>query len=123
MTTNPSKDYYSVLGVPKNATPEQIKQAYRKLVRKNHPDRFTGTRKKYEQTGDPDLLKIIDEKITQANEKTQEINEAYQTLSDPDKRQTMIAPVDRHHEAHRHHRHQNPNRRLYYQPPISILDR
>ena len=86
MTTNPSKDYYGVLGVLKNATPEQIKQAYRKLVRENHPDRFTGTRKKYEQTGDPDLLKIIDEKITQANEKTQEINEAYQTLSDPDKR-------------------------------------
>jgi len=81
-----SKDFYDVLGLPKKATPEQIKQAYRKLMRENHPDRYTGTRKKYEQSGDPDLLKIIDEKITRANEATQEINEAYAILSDPDKR-------------------------------------
>lgn len=86
MTTRPLKDYYDILGVPHNATPEKIKQAYRKLMRENHPDRFTGTRKKYEQSGDPDLLKIIDEKIAQANEKTQEINEAYDMLSDPSKR-------------------------------------
>ena len=60
------KNYYDVLGVDKDATPEQIKSAYRKLAMKYHPDRNQG-----------------DEK---AAEKFKEVNEAHEVLSDPTKR-------------------------------------
>ena len=60
------KNYYEILGVPKDATPEQIKAAYRKLAMKYHPDRNQG-----------------DEA---AAEKFKEINEAHETLSDQQKR-------------------------------------
>jgi len=61
----PGKDYYDILGLPRNATDEQIKKAYRELVRKYHPD----------VSKDPN-----------ATEKFKEIQEAYQVLSDPKKR-------------------------------------
>jgi len=57
-----SKDYYKILGVSKSATSAEIKKAYRKLAHKYHPDKG----------GD--------------QEKFKEINEAYQTLSNPQKR-------------------------------------
>lgn len=59
------KNYYEILGVEKNASAEDIKKAYRKLVRKYHPD----------VSKDPD-----------ADKKTSEINLAYDTLKDEDKR-------------------------------------
>jgi curved DNA-binding protein len=62
-----AKDYYQVLGVPRNATEEQIKKAYRKLAMKYHPDRNPG-------------------KEQWANEKFKEINEAFGVLGDPQKR-------------------------------------
>jgi len=62
-----AKDYYQILGVPKNATSEQIKKAYRKLAMQYHPDRNPG-REKW------------------ANEKFKEINEAFSVLGDPEKR-------------------------------------
>ena len=62
---NHKKDYYEILGVPKDATPEQIKKAYRKLVAKYHPDK---------------------NKAKDAEQKFKEIQEAYEVLSDPQKR-------------------------------------
>jgi curved DNA-binding protein len=59
------KDYYQTLGVAKNASAQEIKKAYRKLVRKYHPD--------VNQARD-------------ADKKTQEINEAYAVLGAADKR-------------------------------------
>lgn len=64
--TMQKKDYYQILGVPRNASPEEIRRAYRKLVMKYHPDR------------NPD---------PQATEKMKEINEAFAILSDPAKRE------------------------------------
>ena len=61
------RDYYGVLGVPRNASDEEIKKAYRKLAMKYHPDRNPGKEK-------------------WANEKFKEINEAYGVLGDPQKR-------------------------------------
>ncbi len=60
------KDYYSVLGVGRSASEQEIKQAYRKLARKYHPDVNPGN--------------------TQAETRFKEINEAYEVLSDKSKR-------------------------------------
>src|SRR5689334_22328284 len=62
------RDYYEVLGVAKNATDEDIKKAYRKLAMKHHPDR--------NQSGDG----------KKSEEKFKEVKEAYEMLSDPQKR-------------------------------------
>jgi curved DNA-binding protein len=62
------RDYYEVLGVPRTATADDIKRAYRQLARKHHPD-----------------LQPAAER-SQAAERFKEINEAYEVLSDPDKR-------------------------------------
>jgi len=59
-------DYYSILGLDKSASADDIKKAYRKLARKYHPD--------------------LNPNDTQAHQKFQQINEANEVLSDPDKR-------------------------------------
>lgn len=62
------EDYYKTLGLSENASEEEIKKAYRKLAFQYHPDRNPGNTK-------------------QAEQKFKEINEAYEVLSDPHKRQ------------------------------------
>ena len=61
-----SKDYYKDLGLEKGASDDEIKRAYRKLAMKYHPDKNQGN--------------------TEAEDKFKQINEAYQVLSDPDKK-------------------------------------
>src|SRR5437868_2670239 len=60
------RDYYETLGVPKTASEEEIRSAFRKLARKFHPD-------------------VAKDKKA-AEEKFKEINEAYEVLGDPEKR-------------------------------------
>jgi molecular chaperone DnaJ len=68
-----AKDYYAILGVNRDATPDDIKRAYRKLARQYHPD----------INSEPG-----------AQEKFKEINAAYEVLSDPQKRQVVDMGAD-----------------------------
>ena len=65
------KDYYQILGVPRTATQDDVKKAYRKLARQYHPDNNPGDK--------------------QAEAKFKEANEANEVLSDPQKRQKYDA--------------------------------
>jgi hypothetical protein len=67
------KDYYAILGVPRNATPEEIKEAYWRLAKEYHPDKNPSP---------------------EAEERFKLINEAYQVLSDPAKRAEYDALYD-----------------------------
>ena len=60
------RDYYEVIGVPKTASEDEIKKAYRKLAKKYHPDLKPNNK--------------------EAEAKFKEVNEAYEVLSDPEKK-------------------------------------
>ncbi|MEY4325279.1 MAG: hypothetical protein RIS24_1450, partial [Verrucomicrobiota bacterium] len=66
MAASNKRDYYEVLGVERDATPEQMKKAYRKLAVQYHPDKNPGNK--------------------EAEEKFKELGEAYEALNDPQKR-------------------------------------
>lgn len=81
-----SHDYYAILGVVKDAAPEEIKGQYKRLMKEHHPDQYNGLKAKYEQGSDEALLKILGEKIKEAEEFCKLLNEAFVVLSDPLKR-------------------------------------
>jgi DnaJ-class molecular chaperone len=62
----PERDYYEALGVKRDATPEEIKRAYRRIAMKYHPDKNPGNKA--------------------AEDKFKEASNAYEVLSDPEKR-------------------------------------
>ena len=74
------KDYYKILEVNKNASDDTIKNVFRMLIKKNHPDLFEG-----------------DEKST-AEEKVKEINEAYEVLISKEKRQQYDLELEEYNE-------------------------
>ena len=67
MATTP-RDFYQVLGIPRTASADEIKKAYRRLARQVHPDLHSGPKK------------------GEMEKKFKELNEAHEVLSDPDKR-------------------------------------
>jgi DnaJ-class molecular chaperone len=67
MATTP-RDYYQVLGLPRTASPDDIKKAYRRLARQYHPDLHAGAKK------------------AEMEKKFKELNEAQEVLTDPEKR-------------------------------------
>jgi DnaJ-class molecular chaperone len=67
MATTP-RDYYQILGLPRTASDDEIKKAFRRLARQLHPDMHSGAKK------------------TEMEKKFKELNEANEVLSDPDKR-------------------------------------
>ena len=73
-----NRDYYQILGVNRNATPAEIKKAYRKLALKYHPDRNSES----EQT----------KKVAQR--KFQDVSDAYCVLSDPKKKEMFDQGID-----------------------------
>ena len=64
------KDYYEILGVSKTATDDELKKAYRKMAKKYHPD------------ANPDNKEAAEAKF-------KEVNEAYEVLSNPQKRKSL----------------------------------
>jgi curved DNA-binding protein CbpA len=102
-----SKTHYDILGVPSDADAARIKAAYRRLIRRHHPDQFTGERARLMREGRS--LAAIERKIKRAERTTQRVNAAYSVLSDPDKRRAydrdqrekrrQRQPVYRHRDA------------------------
>ena len=72
-----ARDFYAVLAVPRNATEEQIRQRFREVARLRHPDRFQGEEKQ------------------KAEQEFQEITQAFNILSDPERRRQHDVDLQR----------------------------
>jgi molecular chaperone DnaJ len=70
MASVSKRDYYETLGVERTASDDELKRAYRKMARQHHPDLQTGEAQK-----------------NASEEKFKEVNDAYETLRNQDKRQ------------------------------------
>ncbi len=70
-----SKDYYAILGVPRNATQAQVRTRFRELARSQHPDRYSGEEK------------------AKAEDEFQEITHAFNVLNDPERRREIDATL------------------------------
>lgn len=79
-------DYYAVLQVAPSATPDEIRAAHRERLKENHPDITRGLWERHKNSDDPVLLKLLEQKVSAAHTTTQQINAAYQVLSDPTRR-------------------------------------
>jgi molecular chaperone DnaJ len=90
----PKNDFYSTLGVNRNSTPEEIKKAYRKLAMQFHPDKNPGDKA--------------------AEDKFKEVSEAYETLSDVEKRKAY--------DQFGHSGAANPNQGFYTGPNYEDFD-
>lgn len=75
-----AKDFYAILGLPRNVSDEQIRQRFHQLARERHPDRFQGERK---QAAETDF---------------QEITQAFNMLSDPERRRQHDMDLSRRQE-------------------------
>ncbi|MDQ3008395.1 MAG: J domain-containing protein [bacterium] len=82
-------NHYEVLGVHPNASAADIKSAYRQLIRQYHSDTMISKKSQLEQKGvSPELIEeLLGPRLQEATEKTQRLNEAYEVLSNPQKRQ------------------------------------
>ncbi len=90
------KPYYDILGVAHNASPEEIKQAYRKLAKRYHPDVNAGSR--------------------ESEEKFKEVQEAYRTLSDVQLRADYDARLSGRKQAQSSGKRQEGTSRSAHQP-------
>ncbi len=88
----PYKDYYNILGVKRTATPDEIRQGYRRMAHKYHPD----------VSQEPN-----------AEERFKLVQEAYEVLGTPDKRKKYdeVRPNDSQHTHTKHTNHSNPRRK------------
>ena len=96
--TMPERDYYEVLGVARDATPEAIKKAYRGLARKFHPDVNPGDKT--------------------AETKFKEVQQAYDILSDTEKRATSVARSLRRRRVRGGGRRRAAERRVQFHLPV-----
>lgn len=86
MADRSSRTYYEILHIVCTASSEEIKKTYRELARLHHPDAFAEAMRAAEASGNPIRIRLLKEKIREEEEELKLINQAYDVLSDPEKR-------------------------------------